>query len=250
MKLTREELNRIKCISNFCLIRPDVLGNDSYEISGGIKIYLDNVAHPENAINVWGTIIKNPATLSYKNCTEGTMPWETTIETKEGDHVLYDFVTAAQALGKLYDKSYEYDDNKYLLCGDDLYILMKYSDIFLVKKDEEITMLNGFILIEPVDEEEVKSSLIYMPDFIKKKQSLKYGRVAHKGSLIKSYSTILRLDKEECDNTDVEVGDYVCFDRLSDIEIEFSTHQKLTKKYFRMQRKDFLAIIPEKIIVK
>lgn len=245
-------------MANYVLIKPDVLGCDEFITKGGLKLYIDTQSLPELHINCWGKVAKNPMGLYYKNMTQGTLNWDTECETEIGDHVLYDFVAAAQALGKLYDKNFECDDTKYLFCEDELYIVLRYDSLFLAKRNDEMIMLNGYVLVTPV-EEEIKSSLVLIPEHIKKKQSLKYGIVAAKGSMINEYATITPHDPIETDycftiqikegkecrikHTDIEIGDMICFERLNDITIEYDVHKKLDKNYFRMQRRDIVAII-------
>lgn len=243
MKLEKEELVRMAMLNNSVLIKPDRLSEDELKTHSGIKLYLDTRFETANHINVWGKVVKAPDKLFFKQGSEKSMVWDTDIEIQEGDYVMYDFVAAAQALGKLYDKNFEGNDTKYIFCEDELYLVLQYQHLILKKSGNDITMLNGYVLVEPTQETEVDSKKIILLDHIKKKDSLRYGIVAHKGSLIREYLVLFSDQDVICDNTDVEVGDKIVFDKYADIACEVELHQKLNKKFFRMQRKEILAIL-------
>ena len=258
MRISKSELEAMKMMPNYVLVKPDRLAEDEYNLKSGIKLYIDTKYETSLHINIWGTVVKSPRKLFYKNLTDGSLPWDTDLEISEGDYVMYDFVAAAQALGKLYDPNFEGDDTKYIFCEDELYIVFRYNDLFLKKKGDDITMLNGFVLVEPVSEDEISSDVIIL---LEQKQSVRYGIVAYKGSMIREYFSIHPKEpivRDYCyeiqvkdgvpcniKGKDIGVGDKICFDKYADIDCEVETHQKLPKKYFRMQRKEIAAIIPK-----
>ena len=266
IKLTKQEFDNMRMNTNYVLIKPDRLSNDEFITNGGLKLYIEiRGEHIEEHINVWGTVIKSPSGLYYENLEQGSLPWYTELEIEDGDKVLYDFVAASQCLAKLYDKEYEGDDGgRYFFYEGELYMFLRYSDLQLIKREDEITMLNGYVLISPVYEK-INSS-IFMPDHIRNRTSLRYGVVEYKGSMIKKYATNIPSEEEKTDycfniqikdgkplnikNTDISVGDYIAFEPMSDIELEIGMHAKIQKKYFRMQRRDIICIIPKELIEK
>lgn len=240
MKITRDELERLKVTTNNVLVKPDILGNDTLITKGGLKLFLDNTFNPELHIAVTGTIIKNPPKLFFKHNDENSMGWKTTIETNEGDKVMYTYISAAQALGKLYNRMEEHEVPKYFFCDDELYIFLKYEDLILIREGDEVKkMLNGLILVSPVEEEEVKSQLLKLPDWIRKKKSNRYGIVECVGSRIEEYYGY----ENSADVYDLEKGDYVVIDPCWNIQIEYELHQQLPKNYYKIHRKNISAVI-------
>jgi co-chaperonin GroES (HSP10) len=127
------------------------------------------------------------------------------------------------------------------MCEGEIYMFIRYSDLILAKRCEELTMLNGFILCEPMEEEklsEIRKTLV-LPEYLKKRMSLKYTKVVKIGSRNQEY-----LNDDYCrDGNEVREGDVVLYEKNYNIECEFDTHQKLGNRYFRIQRKNFAAIV-------
>jgi co-chaperonin GroES (HSP10) len=241
MRISREELSKMVAMTNVIVVKPELLGVNEKKLENGIKLYLETSYSPEIWINVWGKVIKNPLSLFYHFPHENSLGWKTDIETKEGDYVLYNFVSAAQALGKLYNPLHESDDSRWFFCEEELYLFLRYDDIFLAKREDEIVMMNGFIMVEALDEEEVKSSIIKIPDHIRKKRSMLYGKVTNIGSRINEYYGYENYG----DTFDVKKGDVICFEKFFNIELEVDAIRKLDKPYYRIHRKNIMAIVEQ-----
>ena len=250
MKVTREELNNMRCISNNVLIRVDHIANDKITLSGGQVLYLDTEFQPDNAMNVVGTIMAQAEKIYYnkKDDPQKSLGWLTTIETKVGDTVYMDYCAIAQAYGKLLHKRDEsVVTDQVVMCEDEIYVFLNYGNLIFAKRGDEIVMLNGYVLCEPVQETTLKDTLLLqIPDYIKTNKSNRYGKVAYKGSLNRDYFDF----DNSGDNFDVEVGDVVSFEKYFDIEVEYDMTKSLTKPYFRIQRSHITGLIPKSMFLK
>ena len=244
MRLTEKEIESIRPISNNVLIKCDRIRNDEVELKGGIKLYIGGHYQPVCYVSVWGEIVNNPKALYYnRQHPDNSMQWKTEIETKVGDRVMFNYTAAYTALGVLVDTANEESNPKWFMCGDDVYIFLNYQDLILVKNGEEITMLNGFLLTIPLEEEaldKIRKTLI-LPEYLKSRKSLKYTTVWKIGSRNQEYLN----EAYAPDTKEIQEGDMVLYDPHYNIEPEFTTHQQLGRMYFRIQRKNISAIIKQ-----
>jgi co-chaperonin GroES (HSP10) len=249
MRISKEELKRLRCLSNNVLIRVESIANDSIKLKNGTKLYLDSSFNPDNNMNVIGTIISQTDKIIFdKSTPQRSMGWKTEVETKVGDVVYMDYCAIAQAYGKyLHTKDDTVNTEQVVFCDGEIYVFLNYGHLIFTKRGDEIKMLNGYVLCEPVQECALKDKLLLeIPDYIKTKQSTLYGKVVCKGSLNEDYFE----DEYGGDNFDVEAGDVIVFDKFNDIEVEYDIFQKLNKKYFRIQRRYIQAIIPKTLYKK
>jgi len=119
-----------------------------------------------------------------------------------------------------------------------------YSDLTLVVRENEITMLNGYILVEPMTMEELPENLsglktnILIVSSVRKKKSPYWGRVVQVGKSNEKY-----LEDVYSDNVDVAPGDIVMFFKNADVSVQFDLHADLIgkKPLFKIQRRHLLA---------
>jgi len=126
---------------------------------------------------------------------------------------------------------------------------LRYDDIYVAIRGEEIIPINGTVLVEACDttvEEDVQQALrsgLHLPDTVLKEKSEIYGVVKHLGTPLRGY---LRADPDLTEVYDeVNVGDQVVFHHVRAIELQYSLHQILEKGkvIYRMRRKDILGIV-------
>jgi len=242
MNLTRQEFDKLRPMPNKVVLKVEKYSNDTVTLKSGITLFIDTKHRPEIHVSQWFTVVKPPPNLFYKKHAAGGMKWKTELEIKPGDRVLCNFVSVSQAFGTLQDPHAmdKGSPDKVWFVEDDIYVVLQYIDLFYAERGEEKIMLNGYLLIEPVEKEVLQSKIILIPDSLKKKTSMKYGIVARKGSFIQEYEML-----GHGDNCDVEIGDHVAFHQVDATPVEYGDHQSLDRKYFRMQRKDLLAIFPK-----
>jgi co-chaperonin GroES (HSP10) len=150
---------------------------------------------------------------------------------------MYNYYAAVQALGHLADPLNPEKNPRYIICEDEVYMFLKYSDLILKKEGDDITPLNGYVLCEPMyDTEKTK---ILLPEHLRKKVSLQYAKVYKTGSRIKEY-----IEDAYCrDGNEVREGDTIVFKKFNNISIEWDTHRVLDKELYRIQRRFIEAII-------
>lgn len=116
---------------------------DGFKSKGGIDLInaTDNDAWGDSdGFNItefivrYGTVVRTPNIIS-----SGTFDYETELEIKEGDVV--------------YWNSISFKEHIPLVVGDKKYLLVDYHEIVLRIRNEEITPINGFCLLLPVQKE-------------------------------------------------------------------------------------------------
>ena len=163
----------------------------------------------------FGEVVKLPKALTFrKNSSESGMEWQTEMEAKIGDIAYWGIMEGTNC--------------PVIKCGDDVFFLVDYGEVRLIKRGEEIIPVNGFILLEEVVAN-VKSSLI-TPDSAKKTNKRK-GVVKYLGKRNKCYYP----ETELVDPVDIKVGDVVLFKKDLLTVLEDSRYFSLQKGIFYCQ---------------
>jgi co-chaperonin GroES (HSP10) len=84
-----------------------------------------------------------------------------------GDIVTMEYLDVLNALGKKFNRAAQIDDPKYFEDDDGIKILIRPKKIYFLQRGEELICVNGWNIIETI-EEKVDTSLI-IPDTAKKK---------------------------------------------------------------------------------
>lgn len=162
------------------------------------------------------------------------MPWETNIELEIGDVVWHTFMEVDTMIDILVDDE-----------PDELYKLIRYDDIYLAKRGDELIPLNGYCLCEEIKKEQSSNiEVISVVDDMTANPhgvDMTRGKIAYIGRPNKKYR--IGLTEADLDGEDIiEVGDII-IKRRSDhhIRLEEDIHNKLDKMYFIIQRKDMYA---------
>jgi hypothetical protein len=245
MKLTHEEFDRMRMQNNMVLIKPDRMFNDRIYFKDGTPFLIEplrNDPSEERARCITGEVVRVPEVLRVGLDTEG-MEWQTHMELKPGDQVLYSWMAVARALS--HNKTVEVDGQ--------VYLMINYGFIFLTKRSDGIRLINGYILVSPL-KDEFKTDLI-VPDMIKNRHSGKFGIVEHISEENAFYvvgdENIALDQRTTCVCTDpltvydrkISIGDRIIFDQNCDIPLETDMFETLDKTYFRMQRRNVICII-------
>jgi hypothetical protein len=116
---------------------------------------------------------------------------------------------------------------------------------------ETIIPLNGYCIIEPTGNEEceeiekkLKKIGLRMPEYVMKKNSVKYGIVKYVGKPNKEYWWNGKSARDTDDGCDIKIGDKIIMRRSADIPLEYEHHASLEgrKRFFRVQRRYITAI--------
>lgn len=109
--------------------------------------------------------------------------------------------------------------------------LLRYDDLILSKRGDEIIPLNGNALVIPSEKEEEDFEV-----FRDTYRTMK-GTIAHLGSLVKHYFYY----PEHIDEDDVSVGDEVYFRRTYGVPVETEIYRTLDRMYYYMPRRVILC---------
>lgn len=210
--------------------------NDFVVTPGGLKLYIDTAFEPEKHIVRTGEVVAVPRQIVK---TEKSLPWDTEMEIQVGDRVIMYFLAVQNCLAK--------ERKTYVREGNQVWIIIKYQNIYAVIREGNIIPVNGYVLVEPIEdpewirEKEKASKLnIELPDLRgTSKTHVTYGRIAYIGKPNKSYDN----DRKDDTHYDLKAGDEVVMKRIRDIPVEYEYHAKIDggRKLYRMQRHDILA---------
>jgi hypothetical protein len=119
-----------------------------------------------------------------------TMPWDVRKQVKHDDIVFVNYYPLVRA----FDAN---DPEVLIYSGDKTYFMLHYSDLYCVKNEDDVTMLNGFILLEPLPEEEdrrvseLKKLGLWLPE--KENERDRYAIIRYLGEPCMAYE-----DEKEC----------------------------------------------------
>jgi hypothetical protein len=178
---------------------------------------------------------KNRNPISQKIIQEAvrtSLDFETYNQLEIGDMVWFRYNNHANVL----------DDGEYIEYKNVKLLLIDYDTLYLALRKENQIPLNGWIFVEPIDYS--KDELVALGGGFEK--WVKDERVPGVG--------IVRLTGEpnSCyidgkpEGQDIPVGKKILFRRTLNVPIEWAYHKELNEgkyPYYRMQRKDVLAII-------
>lgn len=214
--------------------------NEYIVTESGIKLYVDTTFEPEKHVVRIGTVIEAPSKLIYHHNKPG-YPWKTNPEIKAGDRVVMYFLAIQNCLSP--------ERKLYTVDGDDIYIFIKYHNIYAVIEEGNIRPVNGYVLVEPIEDpewerrtNEAKRINLILPDLrTASKTDVTYGKIIYMGSPNEEYADDYKSDKFHNE----KVGDTVVLKRIRDIPVEYEYHAKIDggRKLYRMQRHDILAVI-------
>ena len=262
--VSREELAVFTPTNNTVLIR-NILQTQEIQIAGK-KLFIDNRFSPEYHQSVVNEVVSTPKFLTYgkkkvfkemelfwdekvmHHRTEQVachnsigMPWRTPMELMRGDVVW----VSSQAMRNLD----EHGD--FLLCEGERYYIFPYYNIYLKRKGQDIHMLNGWILVEPVIEDSdikqrvEKAGMIYADKSHEHYES----RPDRRGIVRFMGLPITEYEDEEAAGGDVEVsiGDTIVFKWGVNRRIEHEYHSIFSQPYIVSRRRNIAAIIRDSL---
>ena len=204
--ITIDTIEGFKPLNNFVL-----LGNPtSTEKIGGL--FIDTTYKPEDHVEIINEVIAVPERLKFNE-------WETEMQLKVGDKVWVNYLSIIKG--------------ERVQVGGEVYVLVPYEKIILTKRGDDLVMLNGYVLIEPVLEETQQSGIIIL--LKQAKQASQRGYVRHMGIPNKRYT-----DESHTDEIDIKLGDMVGLKHGYNSKLESSYHQTIGD-YWVVQRRNIVA---------
>jgi len=229
-----------RTLNNWVLIRLDG-ENNSVKLKSGIELYVDCSYEPERNATVTGTIVGLPSHLQYTGIANVGMPWDCPLEAKLGDKCVVYYLSIVNALKP--------QESRCFVENGERYVIIQYNFIYALIREEKIIPINGFCLIEPVDDpaiiqqrERIKRLGLATVDMYQKKSNqVTFGKVRYLAVPNRRY-----VDENSSDEgVDIAVDDIVVIRKTSDIPLQYSLHAKLDggTKYLRIQRRNILGKI-------
>lgn len=208
-------------------------------LKNGVELYVDLSFEPERNATVTGKIWGLPSHLYYSGEPNKGLPWETSLEAKMGDGVICYYLSIVNALKP--------KEGRHFIEDGERYVLIPYQFIYALIRDEKIIPINGYALIEPVEDPAItldkeRMAKLGMELVIGEKRNSKeviYGRVKYLSTPNRRY-----VDEGNSDEgVDIAVDDVVVIRKTNDIPLQYDLHAKLDggAKYFRVQRRNIMA---------
>ena len=225
-----------RTFGNYVMVKLDK-ENDEIKLESGVKLYLDTTYEPEKHVTVTGTVCGLPKRLTYTGLPDA-MPWKTHMELKYGDKVIMYYLSVVNAMAPEASRSMTKDGERY--------VWVKYQNIYAAIRNQLIVPINGYCLIEPMEDQSwldmgkrmKEAGLEAVRLKVKSNVNVVYGRVKYAGRPNDAY-----VDGQSDDMVNVNPGDRVVMRKISDIPMEYDLHASIDggAKYWRVQRRRILA---------
>lgn len=242
-----ESLDTFIPMNNWILIKPDYDNSGTtrpYQIKNNdgetvITLDLDKTFEVERYACTTGVVVKRPQETYYNPTdSKNSVEWITDIELQEGDRVIYGYFGFTEAFREA--------DPKWVMCQGEIYILVFYGLCILAQRNDLVIMLNGYTLIEPLEEELPQAKNLILPSYLKNARTKLFkkqrGIVRYLGSRNRGYTN----ERYTEDDDSLKVGDTVTLDRHCNIPLEYSLFQTFGEKgktLYRVQRFNISGII-------
>ena len=226
----------MKLINNMVAIKP--FPSDEIRLKTGEKLYLDVRFEEYLNAQTAGEVVSVPEKLVYSTKTEApvTTEWDTDMELKVGDVVVFNYLAVKNSLGS------GYWIDKDTVC-------IPYDKIYVALRQGEVICINGIIIVEPEVENTLTSLII--PDNAKLK-SKQVGRVVYAGKPNRGYRKEHLFTGKTGPDSPVEVGSRVVFSWNDAIPIQPNAELRgeiSRSMLYRMQHKDVHALVPDESLV-
>ena len=236
-------MNPKRTFGNNVMVKLDK-DNTSIKFKDGSDFYIDTTFEPDKHRAVTGIVVGLPSKLHYIGIPNIGMPWKTSLEVQIGDIVVLYYLAVANC--------FRPESPKAIMEGEDRYIFVTYQNIYAVVREEKIIPVNGYCLIEPMEDPAVirtkkrmmAAGLTFIKFDNKSVKDVVYGRVKYCGTPNEAY-----VDKHTDKGVNIKPGDIVVMKRITDIPLEYDLHAKLDggAKYWRVQRRYILGVYEESV---
>ena len=234
IRLSKEEFDhgKIAYASNLVMVEVD---KGELRSAGGVVLgFSDDIQYAEgkdnhiaNVAKTHGRIVKIPANLCFEEKNPNRSAWRTQIEVEVGDEVWYSPLSATNCTE--------------VFVEDKVYKMIRYGDLFVAKRKEEVICLNGYCIVEKV----YKKSLGSLDSTSEQELDTTRGIVRFAGRPNPEY-----FNPKYTDDIDINVGDEVLFTKDNyPIPLEVfkynSTFDNTGKQYWACQRRFMAYVLSE-----
>jgi hypothetical protein len=204
---------------------------EEIEVSG-VKLKLDTSFNKMQHQVTTGMVMGLPHRLYFdRTNVVKSVEYDVDMELEIGDRVIMSYLSYGEAI-----KNASVDECHYV----------RYDEILVAMRGDQVIPLNGLVLIEPInmtESNEVKevSKFLILPDYVKIQKSETRGIVRYKGKPVKRY-LLDRFDTIYESEDDIQVGDYVYFSPNYAVPLQYDMHKTLPMTLYRMRRKDIQGV--------
>jgi hypothetical protein len=152
----------MRIIADYVLIKPD--STHKLVLSTGLELYFDPRYEKEKAAPQSGIVMAVPEKLRFTHKVGSpSVKYNVDMELQVGDRVVFNFLAFEQATS-----------SKMVI---DEGILVRYDEIYVAIRDEEVICINGTVVVKP-DYEKINSILL-LPESVKHKKLKVSGEVVY-----------------------------------------------------------------------
>jgi hypothetical protein len=221
--LVVKDINKVKAGINRVVIKLNHL-NDTLSFKDGTKLYLETKYTPAAHTQVIGTVQSVPEHLYFNKSDPGnSMEWKTDMELSKGDKVYIEYFAVMMALAGEYDQAASYPDPTWFSHDGDIYIIVRYADIYFKVPTETnlgtLTPINGYLVGKAIH---LKTDTTLI---IASKKSARWVQVTHVGKPAQDF-----VEKKYKDIGDIIAGDIVLIKQHANQRIENNLHKTLDFK--------------------
>lgn len=220
----------MKLLNNLVAIKP--YPSDEIRLKDGKVLYLDIRFEEYLNARTAGVVVGVPDRLTFNPTGAVTLQWDTDMELREGDTVIFNYLAVKNAI----DMGQAFGDGV---------VAMPYDSIYTAIRNDEIICVNGYIIVEPEQERIVTD--LFVPDNAVE-LSKQIGRVLYAGVPNKGYRIDVLVNGYTSPDNPVKVGDRVMFNWNDAIPIQPNAELRGEIKrgiLYRMQHKDVHAIVDD-----
>jgi hypothetical protein len=220
--IVREDsIERIVPCTNHLLVKVDVVNCQK----NGLYVASEEWDADGSTVTRFGTVVSIPSEFFHrKNGREFGMEWDTELEAQIGDVAYWGLM--------------EGTDCAKILCKEDVYYLIDYSEVRVIVRGEEVIPVNGFVIVEEFVDG-IKSDFLITPETAKKANHKK-GIVKYVGKRNASY---YNGDESTCDPKTLNVGDTVLLQISAWTKLEDNRFSSLEKSLGYTQGRWIVAIL-------
>lgn len=211
-----EDISKVVPVRNHIIIKagPE---NRYLKLTDDFQIQIDTSYEPEKHSVTWGEVVCVPASIDSD--------LQTTMEVKVGDKIYFHYLCIMNGI----------QQKKFIVCKGELYFIVKYESMYCCKRGEEVVPINGWMLVEPIDDSlpEKTNWGFYIPDNTRKKENKNQGIVRYMGNPLLGEKNL------------VSEGDRIFFVNAANVPMQYDMHASFegNKKYFRMKNQHILGVI-------
>lgn len=252
MKITKQELEKLEIPANYVLVKP--LFNGDTLKSNDVDWFISPEFTPGRWAETTCEVVKvcsylTPVRDENGTTSEGGVQWIVPIEIQPNDVALVYFFTIVNALLGTYERHKTYTNGRRIDCDGEIYVFMKYDEIYCAKRGEQIITVNGFNIARRLPMKySIDDSLALTGNMMG--MSDNYAEIVYSASPVLHYVEEEFADEETSEGLEMLLpGQIVRCNPKMVIETEYEMKKGFFDEvYFRIQQKDIFTVVSEQLV--